>query len=206
LQYTLKLSEKCFCIDLPHGCTGYIYGLSIAHSLIQSKIAKNILLLTADTPSYTIHKNDLELLSIFGDSATATFITNSNTSTPFEKFVFYTDGSGYDKLIVERSGQVNPPDFLYLQQYPNLPYGIMKMDGTAIFLMSIKRVPNLIYETLEKNNLRIEDIDYFIFHQANSFMLEVLRKKLKILKINFLMIFAIQEIPCLQASLLLCNN
>jgi 3-oxoacyl-[acyl-carrier-protein] synthase-3 len=54
------------------------------------------------------------------------------------------------------------------------------MDGTAIFLMSIKRVPNLIYETLEKNNLRIEDIDYFIFHQANSFMLEVLRKKLKI--------------------------
>lgn len=180
MQYTLKLSKKCFCIDLPHGCTGYIYGLSIAHSLIKSDIAKNILLLTADTPSYVIKKDDLELLSIFGDSATATFITNSNTSTSFEKFIFYTDGSGYDKLIVERSGTINPADLEYYSDKSNPPHGIMKMDGTAIFLMSIKRVPNLIYETLEKNNLQIEDIDYFIFHQANSFMLEVLRKKLKI--------------------------
>lgn len=185
LQHLLQLPKKCYCIDLPHGCTGYIYGLSIAHSLIQSKITKNILLLTADTPSYGIRKDDLELLSIFGDSATATFITHSNTSSSFEKFIFYTDGSGYDKLIVERSGTINPADLEYYSDKNNPPHGIMKMDGTAIFLMSIKLVPNMIYETLEKNNLSINDIDYFVFHQANSFMLEVLRKKLKIPKEKF---------------------
>ncbi len=185
IQYNLNLPEKCFCIDLPHGCTGYIYGLSLVHSLIQSNISQNILLLTGDTPSYVIHKNNLELISIFGDSGTASYITNSTENTPYEKFVFYTDGSGFDKLIVERSGTTNPANAEYYLDKSNPPQGNMKMDGTAIFLMSIKKVPTLINETLEKNQLQMNDIDYFIFHQANSFMLETLRKKIKIPKEKF---------------------
>lgn len=184
IQHTLYLSNKCYCIDMPHGCTGYIYGLSVAKALLQSQIANHILLLTADTPSFVIRKDDMELLSIFGDSGTATYLTHSE-EVSFENFTFYTDGSGYDKLIVERSGAVNPTDLEYHSNPNNPPYGIMKMDGTAIFLMSMKQVPILIQETLEKNNLSIDQIDYFIFHQANSFMLEVLRKKLKIPKEKF---------------------
>ena len=178
IQHNLQLPQTCYCLDIPHGCTGYIYGLSIAHALLQAQLAQNILLLTADTPSYVIHKKDAELLSIFGDSATASFIQAHPSS--FEKFVFYTDGSGFDKLIVERSGAINPPNLEYYLDPTNPPHGIMKMDGTAIFLMSIQRVPALITQTLEKNHLTLDDIDYFIFHQANTFMLEVLRKKLKI--------------------------
>lgn len=178
IQNNLNLSQKIYCIDVPHGCTGYIYGLSLAKVLLDTNMCHHILLLTGDTPSYVIKKDDLELMSIFGDSGTASYITHKNSA--YEKFVFYTDGSGFDKMIVERSGAVNPPDKEYYNNFSNLPYGIMKMNGTEIFLMSIKRVPALIEEILEKNNLKKDDIDYFIFHQANSFMLEVLRKKIKI--------------------------
>lgn len=182
LQHRLNLPANCYCLDLPHGCAGYIYGLSLAQSLLNSHLATNVLLITGDTTSYVIKKDDLELLSIFGDASTATLITNSQSG--YEKFVFKTDGSGYDKLIVERSGTRNRMKADYFAQ-DNPPDGIMKMDGTAVFLMSIREVPPLIHQTLEKNNLTINDIDYFVFHQANSFMLEVLRKKLKIPKEKF---------------------
>lgn len=178
LQYRLSLSENCYCLDLPHGCAGYIYGLSVAQSLINAQVASNVLLITSDTPSFTIKKDDSELLSIFGDAATATLINNSNAF--HSKFVFKTIGSGYDKLIVERSGTRNRMDKSYFENSNNAPDGIMKMDGTAVFLMSIKEVPPLIKQTLAQYNLSINDIDYFVFHQANTFMLEVLRKKLKI--------------------------
>ncbi len=177
LQNQLGINTQCYCLDLPHGCSGYIYGLSVAKSLIETKLAKHVLLLTGDTPSYVIHPNNSELLSIFGDSGTATYITAAASN--YEQFVFKTDGSGYEKLIVNNSGTINPANVEYLNGQ-NPPNGLMTMDGTAIFLMSIKEVPALITQTLEKNNLTITDIDYFIFHQANSFMLEVLRKKLKI--------------------------
>ncbi|GAB4205879.1 MAG: ketoacyl-ACP synthase III [Bacteroidia bacterium] len=182
LQHRLNLSENCYCLDIPHGCVGYIYGLSLAQSLLNNQLANNILLVTGDTPSFVIHKNDLELLSIFGDASTTTLISPSHSN--YEKFVFKTIGKEYNKLIVERSGTRERMDKTYFEQ-ENPPDGIMKMDGTAIFLMSIKEVPPLIYQTLEKNNLSINDIDYFVFHQANSFMLEVLRKKLKIPKEKF---------------------
>lgn len=182
LQNRLGLPANCYCLDLPHGCAGYLYGLSVAHALIESRMASNILLITSDNPSYVIKKNDLELLSIFGDASTATLITPKNTN--YEKFIFKTDGNGYDKLIVERSGSRNRMDQSYFEQ-DNPPDGIMKMDGTAVFLMTIKEVPLLIHQTLEKNNLNMDDIDFFVFHQANSFMLEILRKKLKIPKEKF---------------------
>ncbi|MCX7729245.1 MAG: ketoacyl-ACP synthase III [Bacteroidia bacterium] len=185
LQHRLNLSNKCYCLDIPHGCTGYIYGLSIAESLIKSGISTSVLLITSDTPSYVIPPDNLELLSIFGDAATSTIIISDKIDQKKNyNYTFFTYGKKFNALIVERSGQVNPPDCEYLQT-SKLPYGTMKMDGTAVFLMSIKEVPPLIYETLEKNNLTINDIDYFVFHQANSFMLEVLRKKLKIPKEKF---------------------
>ncbi len=183
IQNNLNLSQNCYCIDVPHGCTGYIYGLSLSKALLEAGLVQHVLLLTGDTPSYVIRKTDVELLSIFSDSATATYLTNK--ASVFEKFVFYTDGSGSDKLIVERSGTVYPADKEYFSDPNSPPWGDMKMNGTEIFLMSIKWVPSLIKETLEKNNLTIEDIDYFVFHQANSFMLEVLRKKIKIPKEKF---------------------
>lgn len=182
LQHRLNLPTNCYCIDLPYGCAGYVYGLSISKMLIEQQIAQNVLLITGDTPSYVIRKDDVELMSIFGDSATSTLITSYPSR--YERFVFKTDGKGYDKLIVEHSGTRHPAGADYFLQHLPL-YGTMKMDGTAIFLMSIKEVPDLIQQCLIKNEISMNDINYFVCHQANSFMLEMLRKKLNIPREKF---------------------
>jgi 3-oxoacyl-[acyl-carrier-protein] synthase-3 len=183
LQHKLGLSQNTLTIDLPHGCTGYINGLAVCKGLIDGGMAKNILLLTGDTPSYVIDKNNTELLSIFSDSATATHISASDKNE-YEKFIFGTDGSGAKNLIVENSSSRFPADIDYLKNGGRLN-GTMTMDGVEIFKFAIKVVPKLIADTLEKNNLTLNEIDYVIFHQANSFMLEILRKKLKIEKEKF---------------------
>jgi len=183
LQDKLQVSQNTLTIDLPHGCTGYINGLAVCKGLIDGGMAKNILLLTGDTPSYVIDKNNSELLSIFSDSATATHICAS-TEMKYEKFIFGTDGSGAKNLIVENSSSRFPANIDYLSNGGRLN-GTMTMDGVEIFKFAIKVVPKLIADTLEKNNLTLNEIDYVIFHQANSFMLEILRKKLKIEKEKF---------------------
>ncbi|MFN6039656.1 MAG: 3-oxoacyl-ACP synthase III family protein, partial [Bacteroidota bacterium] len=136
---------------------------------------------TSDTPSYVIDKNDMELLSLFGDSATATLIQSSNED---EKFIFGTDGSGYEQLIVRKSGTRFPASLDWIEE-TGLIHGKMEMQSTEIFTFAIKIVPSLIQQILEKHSMNIEDVDYFVFHQANSFLLEVLRKKLKIQKEKF---------------------
>ncbi len=179
LQNKLGISKKCLTIDLPHGCTGYINGLAVTKGLIDGGMCEHILLLTGDTPSFVIAKDNSELNSIFSDSATATYISKNVGENLYEKFVFGTDGAGVNSLIVRRSSSRLPADTDYLKEKGRLN-GTMEMNSTEIFLFAIKTVPQLIKDTLEKNNIKAEDIDYFVFHQANTFLLDVLRRKLKL--------------------------
>ncbi len=188
LQDKLGLSKKIGAFDFNMGCSGYIYGLGIAKGLIISEQAKNILLLTAETYSKYINKEDKSNKTIFGDGASATLI--SSTNLPFGlnfeimNFCYGTDGSKFDSLIV-KNGAHRHPIFDGKTQYDeNGDYKYndnnLYMDGKAIFNFTAFQVPPLIKETLEKNNLKIEDIDIFIFHQANKFMLETVRKRCEI--------------------------
>lgn len=179
LQNKLKLNKNCLTLDLPHGCTGYINGLAVAKSLLNSGMSRHVLLLTGDTPSFVIEKDNLELHSIFSDSATASYITKEGDNESLGQFVFGTDGSGAQSLMVHHSSSRFPADLGYITADRPLN-GSMEMKSTEIFLFAIKVVPTLVKETLEKNKTGIDQIDHFIFHQANSFLLEVLRKKLKI--------------------------
>lgn len=178
LQHKLGLPETIGCFDLPYGCSGYIYGLMLANSLLESGVAKKILFLTGDIPAKVLDKKNLELRSIFSDIGTANLLS-IDSSNPSTQFSFGTDGKGAFDLYIERSASRNPPDSEFLS-CTNLGHGRMIMNGTNVFLFAMKRVPVLVKEILEKNKLTIESIDLFIFHQANSFMLEVLRKKIKI--------------------------
>ncbi len=185
LHSRLNLPSNCASIDLPYGCSGYLYGLSMAKAYIESGMFKTVLFITADIPSKVIHKNDLELRSLFSDAATATLISNQfEIGTEISEFIFGTDGNGACNLLVERSGFRNPIDGDYLKQY-SLPVGQMRMDSTEIFLFALKTVPKLVEDTLAKNDLTQDQIDLFILHQANGFMLETLRKKLKISQEKF---------------------
>jgi 3-oxoacyl-[acyl-carrier-protein] synthase-3 len=183
LQHRLGLPTKTGCIDLPYGCSGYVYGLMLASGLLESGAAKTILFLTADIPTKVLQANDLELRSVFSDIGTASLLRLGKTKKPTQ-FQYGTDGNGAMDLYVERSGFRNPitQDFITVTQ---LPVGKMLMNGTNVFLFAIKRVPSLIKDILEKNKTDIDSIDLFIFHQANAYMLEILRKKIKIPKEKF---------------------
>jgi len=183
LQHRLQLSKNVLSIDLPHGCTGYINGLAVSKGLIEGGMAKHVLLLTGDTPSFVIGKENAELQSIFSDSGTATYITADETED-YQKFIFGTDGAGAENLIVKRSSSRGPADVDYLNKGGRLN-GLMEMNGTEIFTFAIKIVPKLVQQTLEKNNLTLDQVDYVIFHQANSFMLDILRRKINIPKEKF---------------------
>lgn len=187
LQHKLGIPKASGAFDFNLGCSGFVYGLAISKGLIQSGIAKNILLLTAETYSKFIHPKDKVNKTIFGDAASATLISN-NGIAEIKDFSLGTDGSGYDKLIVktgglrsklikndlqfDESGNPNSSDFLY-------------MDGTEIFNFTLEMVPKLVQETLMKNKIFMDKVDMFVFHQANKYMLNFIRKKMQITEDKF---------------------
>ncbi len=171
LQNRLGLKTSTMCFDFNLGCSGYIYGLAIARGLILSNTVNNCLLVTADTYSKYIAEDDGGNMALFGDAATATFLIKSS-SKEILKFQFGTDGSGANNLIVNGGGVKS----IYNQNvFPRL-----SMNGPAIFDFTNLAVPDLVMSTLKENKLTINEVDYFIFHQANKFILKHLRNKLKI--------------------------
>ena len=165
------------CIDINLGCSGFVYSLSIAKSLINSKVYSNILIVTADTYSKFINKKDISVASIFGDGCSATLI-NSSKDQIFN-FDQGTDGSGYLDLIVPGSGlrNLNKEEKTKLGNFEN---NKLFMNGQAMFNFAINEVPKSIMNTLKNNKIKLTDVDFFILHQANKYMLETIRDKLKI--------------------------
>ncbi|NLU38973.1 MAG: ketoacyl-ACP synthase III [Bacteroidales bacterium] len=190
LQSRLKLRVNIGAFDYNLGCSGYIYGLGIASGLIEASIAENILLVTSETYSKHLHNNDIALRSIFGDAASATIVSKCDWNG-IKKIVFGTDGrmDYANNLIVKNGGMRNPYNEnaeTYTDESGNqYTDNNLYMNGPGIFNFTIQTVPSLIYTTLEKNNLKLEDVDHFVFHQANKYMLNYLRKKLKISEEKF---------------------
>jgi 3-oxoacyl-[acyl-carrier-protein] synthase-3 len=175
LQQRIGLNSNTMCFDFNLGCSGYVYGLAIAKGLIQSNIIKNCLLVTADTYTKYLDQNDGSNRAIFGDGASATYLESSLENQIFN-FVFGTDGSGSNNLIV-RGGATKE-----IQNIAPTLY----MNGAEIFNFTNYSVPILVSNTLKENGMEMEDIDYFVFHQANMYMLEHLRKKIGIPKEKFI--------------------
>ena len=172
LQDKLNLQTNIKSFDINQGCSGYIYGLSMASSLIESLESKNVLLVCADTYSKYINQNDRSTKPIFSDGASATLITSSNQND-IGPFLFGTDGSKYNKLIVEEGASKNN------YKKTNIKPSIY-MDGPGIFLFTLNSVPQNILSLLDKSKTKIELVDKFIFHQASKLIIEELSDKLKI--------------------------
>ncbi|RRQ47177.1 3-oxoacyl-ACP synthase III family protein [Chryseobacterium sp. SC28] len=163
LQDRLGLQKNIGALDFNLGCSGFVYGLTLAKGLIAIGLAKNILLVTSDTYTKYLDKNDKSNRSIFGDGAAVTIIEKDDSKADFQ-FVVGTDGSGYNNLIVENGASRNSSE-----------KPVLFMKGPKIFTFALENVPGLISETLAKNKLRLEDIDLFVFHQASSYMLNYLK-------------------------------
>lgn len=183
LQDRLKLPQTVGCMDLPYGCSGFVYGLGIANGLLHSGMANKILFLTCDSSTKTLNPKNFEQRSLFSDGAAA-ILLSKNDKTPPNDFIFGTDGSGAHDLYIEGSAFRAPIDENFKKD-SCVPYGEMVMNGANIFSFALKTVPTLIHDTLNKCKLGFEDIDLFIFHQANGFILETLRRKMDIPKEKF---------------------
>lgn len=187
IQHELGIPTYAGAIDFNQGCSGYIYGLSLAKGLISAQIASNILLITSEAYSKHIHPTDKSNRAIFGDAATATWIS-TGIGLELKNFSLGTDGKGVENLIIKNGGSRFSKNFnkSYIDSNGNSRRDdYLFMNGSEIFNFTIEIIPNLISNTLIKNNLIIEDVKWFIFHQANSFMLKHLRKKIGISEDKF---------------------
>lgn len=178
LQNRLGIPKNSGAFDYNLGCSGCVYGLALAKGLILAGIARNILLLTSETYNKYLHPQDKSNRSIFGDGAAACLIS-SDGMAEIGDFVMGTDGSGAENLIVKtgasryknRTGYSDEDDEGHLR-YDDYLY----MNGGAIFNFTLDAVPLMLKQALEKNAIQKEEIDYFVFHQANKFMLNTIRK------------------------------
>lgn len=187
IQDKLGLPTSVGAIDINQGCSGFVVGLSIAKGLIFGGIAKNILLLTAETYSKYIHPKDKGNMTIFGDAAAATLVTTDGFAE-IKNFSFGTDGRGAENLIVKTGAQrFNKPanDLTFDEKGNPKSSDYLYMDGSAILNYTLDYIPPLMEDVLIKNNLEKTNIDLFVFHQANKFIMELLRKKLRIEEAKF---------------------
>lgn len=175
IHHKLGLANRCGALDFNLGCSGYVYGLAMANSLIAQGLARKVLLLTADAYSKMLAPDDRSTRTLFGDAASATLLS-SDSKRKLHSFSFGTDGSGAGFLINAAGGFRGAGNNAPAQADAHH----LRMDGPEIFNFTLRRVPEAISDTLEKAGLRMEDIDHFVFHQANAFILEHLRKKLNI--------------------------
>ena len=187
IQNRLGLPTRCGAFDFNLGCSGYEYGLAVAKGLLLSGVAKNILLLTAETYNKHIHPKDKGNRTIFGDGASASLISIDGFAKIGE-FVLGSDGSGYDRLIHKTGAMRHYLPLNDIHEDENgmpLSSDYLFMDGKAIFDFTSDIVPPMIEETLAKHQLKMEDVNLFVFHQANRYMINYLRKLMEIDKDKF---------------------
>ena len=183
IQDKLKLKTSRGAFDIILACSGYIYSLSVAKSLIQSNQAKNILLITSDTYSKFIKKENINTRVLFGDGSSSTLISTNKKmrgSFEIENFQCGTDGSGFKNAVIPNFGAR-----YWNNKITNGDY--LDLNGPGIYEFALKRVPFVVNEYLKKNSLTINKIDYFVFHQANEYIINNLQIKLKIPKNKLLM-------------------
>lgn len=183
LQHRLGLATNVGALDINLGCSGFVYGLSLATGLIAAGTATSVLLVTADTYSKYIHPRDKSVRTLFGDGAAATLVTAAGPEQTIGPFVFGTDGAGAGSLIVEaggfrmpttaatkvevedRSGNVRTPEHLF-------------MDGAEVLNFTLRVVPQTFAALLDRTGLTSNAVDLVVMHQANQFILDKLQRKL----------------------------
>jgi 3-oxoacyl-[acyl-carrier-protein] synthase-3 len=186
LQDRLGIPTGSGALDFNLGCSGYVYGLGLAEGLLKTEQASNVLLITAETYTKFIYPEDRSVRTIFGDAAAATLLTGVSGEKSYRtRYVLRTDGRGGENLIVpagglrqrcsaqtaeptrDDKGNVRTQESLY-------------MNGPEVFNFTLQTIPDCVRDLLARADMSVDDIDLFVFHQANRHMLEHLRKKLGI--------------------------
>ncbi len=185
LQDRLKLSKNCLAFDLDLGCSGYVYGLSVIYGLMASGQLNKALLLTGEIPSPNISYKDKSTFPLFGDAGAATAIEYKK-DYPDSYFNLQTDGSGYKAIHIPDGGMKNYPDPEKTFREEKIAEGIIRnraqiaLDGLKVFDFTLKEVAPNVKKLFEQASISKDDIDYFVFHQANKLINETVRRQLKV--------------------------
>lgn len=185
LQHRLGLSQECHAVDVSLGCSGWVYGVSIVTSFLQSCNFRKALLLVGDTSLRSCSRTDKSTWPLFGDAGTAAAF--EHTSDVDSKFQFHTstDGSGYDAIIIPEGGYRTPFSVNSLS-VEKIEDGIERnklhtvLNGMDVFSFGISNAPDTINKLIGHFSIDKDKVDLFVFHQANLFMNEKIRKKLNI--------------------------
>lgn len=176
MQDRLRLPTCIGALDFNLGCSGFVYGLALADGLIRAGTARRILLITAETYSKFISPVDRSLRTIFGDGAAATLVEASDTPS-LGAFVFGTDGSGGDMLLVAEGGARPKERAIQPRKRRRWPSSLY-MDGPELVKFSLDVVPPLVEKVLAKANWTRQQVDLYLVHQATRFLLNHLRERL----------------------------
>jgi 3-oxoacyl-[acyl-carrier-protein] synthase-3 len=169
LQDRLGLKKSCMAFDINLGCSGFIYGLAVGGSMIESGLARKGIVCCSDTYTRYIDKSDRTSRPLFSDGSAAALISLSgkNLLGPFE---MGTDGSGFRNMMVPS----NPKQTIGTESYE----GRLFMDGSKLFLFTMEMIPKCVTALLEKTGKTTSDIDLFVFHQASKLVLDNIIRRL----------------------------
>ncbi|HLG45032.1 MAG TPA: ketoacyl-ACP synthase III [Reyranella sp.] len=185
LQNRLRVPTTAAAFDINLGCSQYVYSLGVATGMLSAKMANRALVLTGDTVSRILNPGDRAVVPLFGDAGTATILEPVRDGAGFLAFDFGTDGAGAEALIWPASG-------LRLRHSPETAVekadktgsirsqNDMYMDGAAVFMFTMRTIPQTVARTLEKAGVTINDVDLFVFHQASQFIVDTAVRRLKI--------------------------
>jgi 3-oxoacyl-[acyl-carrier-protein] synthase-3 len=184
LQDRLGLPKSCMAFDISLGCSGYVYGLSVMGRMMANGAIKKGLFLVGDVSTQNTSFKDKSTFPLFGDAGSATAIEYVKGAAEMA-FNLQTDGAGYKAIIIPDGGIRN---FASREsfEYEKISEGITRnklhiaLDGLEVFNFSLREVAPNIRTLLKQVDKNVEDIDYFVMHQANRLMNETIRKQLKI--------------------------
>lgn len=184
LQDRLGLRQDCFVMDLPLGCSGWIYGMSVAASMMSHGTFRRGLLVAAETNTRNRSKEDRTVRPLFGDAATVTAIEYEEGASPMN-FMFGVDGSGYQAVWTKYGGVRHPVTVESLEAVEMEPGVIrrgndMVVNGMDVFAFAISKPPRALKEMIAEFSIDVNELDYLLLHQANKFIDEKIRKSVKV--------------------------
>jgi 3-oxoacyl-[acyl-carrier-protein] synthase-3 len=183
IQHRLGLPTTTACLDLTLACSGYIYALSTAFAYASLPSVKNVLLLVGEAFSQIVSDKDKVNAPLYGDAGTATLISKGNFGPSI--FQLYSDGSGADAIKIQAGGARCPAnsETVITKEKEDGNFRTehqLYMDGLEVFNFTLRVVPKSVKDALLESGESVDSVDFFIFHQANRFMIDFFVKKLKI--------------------------
>lgn len=173
LHMRLGLSKDCMAFDINLGCSGFVYGLNVAASMIKANALKRVLLCCGEAHKYLIPEDDKSTSMLFGHAGSAMIVEAGDDTI---RTLLKADGEGYQAILAPG---VNARVKIDINHF-DYDRAKSRMDGGAVFEFTISQVPRSFKEFFKAFGGTVDDFDYCVFHQANLFMLEHIRKKMKL--------------------------